>query len=132
MARLEAVRELGIARLWDSETLDCKTLDRKTLYRKTWVPKSHKAPETATSRFGIADLLPAFVGIECRHSFGDFRRVGAEILLKDRSVMVDQESHHARIAVFGRIGDQCKAADHLAIDDVVVFAAFGEAAAGGG
>jgi hypothetical protein len=43
MARLEAVRKLGIARLWDSETLDCKTLDRKTLDRKTWVPKSRKA-----------------------------------------------------------------------------------------
>src|SRR5262249_10120725 len=37
--------------------------------------------------------------------------------------MVDDERHHARIAVLGRIGDQSIATDHLAANDIIHLAA---------
>src|SRR5262249_47958975 len=41
------------------------------------------------------------------------------ILLKHCAVVIDDKSHHAGIAVFGRIGDQCEATNHFAVHDVI-------------
>lgn len=39
--------------------------------------------------------------------------------------MIDNESHHARVAIFGWISHDRKSADHLAINDIVGGAAGG-------
>src|SRR5690348_10620727 len=52
------------------------------------------------------DLPPRVVGIVRRHAGGDLRGALAEILFVDRAAVVDDEGHHARIAVFGRPGDE--------------------------
>src|SRR5262249_45211533 len=69
------------------------------------------------------DLLPGVVGIERRHAGGDLRGALPEVLLVNRAVMVDDEGHHARIAVPGGPGDKREAADHLAFHHVVEHAA---------
>ena len=50
---------------------------------------------------------------------GDARRSLAEILLVDIAFMVDDEGRDAGVAVFGRLGNGRKAADHVALDDVI-------------
>lgn len=70
-----------------------------------------------------AYLLPGLIGIEPGHARHALHRVVAKVLLVDRAGMIDHEGHHARIAVFGGPGEQCKAADHFTSDDVVERAA---------
>src|SRR6516162_11136413 len=65
------------------------------------------------------DLLPGLIGIEPRHPLGNGFGALAEILLVDLAGMIDHEGHHTGVAVFGRIGNQRKASDHLAVDDIV-------------
>src|SRR5262249_46672951 len=78
-------------------------------------------------RFGIGDLLPRLIRIERGYLLGQFRGLRAEIFFVHHAVMIDDKGHHAGISIFGRIGHEPKAADHLAIDDVIR-----RAAAGGG
>ena len=62
-------------------------------------------------------------GSYCVICGGDARRVRAEIFLIDDAVLIDDEGHDAGIAIGGRIGDQRKAARHMAIDDIILSAA---------
>src|ERR1700733_6783151 len=68
-------------------------------------------------------LLPARVGVVGV----DFRcggsGIGAEILFVYLAVVVDDEAHHAGFAVLRRIGNDGKAAQHFAVDDIAVSAA---------
>src|SRR6476620_1709631 len=68
---------------------------------------------------GIDDLPPGVIGIEGGHLRGDAGRAFAKILFVDVAFVVDDERHDAGIAVFGRIGNGRKAADHVALDDVI-------------
>ena len=45
---------------------------------------------------------------------------GPRSFWKTVAVLVDDEGHHAGIAVVGRVGDEAEAADHLAAHDVVI------------
>src|ERR1700751_1306197 len=65
-------------------------------------------------------FLPGVIGVERGHVLRDVRRVQTEVFFEHRSPVIDQEGHHARIAIDRRIGDQGEAADHLAMDYVVV------------
>src|ERR1700751_204590 len=49
------------------------------------------------------DLLPGLVGIERPHADGNGFGPLAQILLVDLPRMIDEEGHHARIAIFGGI-----------------------------
>jgi AI-2E family transporter len=64
------------------------------------------------------DQCPAKIGIEPRDLAHDAWRVGAEILLKHRAVLIDLKSHDARGAIGRRPGDQGKAAGHAAFLDI--------------
>src|SRR6185436_19085500 len=66
---------------------------------------------------------PRRVGIVCRHRFGDLRRILPEVLLINAALLVDDEGHHAGLAVFGGPGHQREATDHVSIDYVIIFAA---------
>src|SRR5271170_6885258 len=74
---------------------------------------------------GVCDLypLPGLIGVERLRALRDGFGQLAQILLINRAGMIDLEGHDAGVAVFGRIGDQREAADHLAVDDVVELAA---------
>ena len=50
-------------------------------------------------------------------------RIRTEVLFVDDSIMVDHESHHARVRILGRISNDREAADRAAFDCVIVSAA---------
>src|SRR5262245_35373754 len=68
-------------------------------------------------------FLPGMVGVERGHSPGNPCGSRPEILLEHLALVVDQERHHAGIAVLGGPRDQRKAADHAAVHDVIEDAA---------
>src|SRR5262245_31834911 len=59
------------------------------------------------------------IRIERGHARCDPGRPVPKVPLVDVTIIVDDERHDARIAVFGRIGDEPEAADHVALYDVV-------------
>jgi hypothetical protein len=65
------------------------------------------------------DLLPAVIGVKRRDALGALLGVFAEVPLMDHSSVADDKGHHARVAIVGRIGNERKAPDHLALDQVV-------------
>ena len=73
----------------------------------------------------LLGLDPALVGIELGYRGSDFGGVLTEVLLVDHSILIHDKGHHARVAVFGRIGHERKAARELAIQEIVFGATFG-------
>src|ERR1017187_1687204 len=65
---------------------------------------------------------PTAVRLIPRHGFGHRRGLWAEVLLINLPLLVDDESHDTRIAPFLRPRHQGEAADHVAVDDIIVFA----------
>ena len=63
------------------------------------------------------------IGVERLHALRDGLSQLAQILLINRAGVIDLEGHDAGIAVFGGVSDERETADHLAIDDIVQFAA---------
>src|ERR1700735_4855551 len=79
---------------------------------------------SAFSRFLLPNRrFPGFVGVVGGHGLGDAAGFGAEVFLEDFAALVDDEGHDAGVAVFGGPGDEGEAANHVAVDDVIVFAA---------
>src|SRR5215470_13818100 len=76
-------------------------------------PSSGLVLTRTRSGVGYLDLLPGLVRIERRHAFRYGFGAIAEILLIDRSVMIDDERHDTRVAVLGGIGHQGEASNHL-------------------
>jgi hypothetical protein len=73
----------------------------------------------------VFGLRPGVVGVEGADRVGDGFGFWAEVFLIDLALLVDKEGHDAGIAPFGGPGDEGEAGDHVAVDDVVVFAAGG-------
>src|SRR5215469_12425255 len=84
--------------------------------RSGWHLKGQFEAHPASSSVG---LDPALVGIELGHGGGDFGGVLAEVFLVDNSILVHDKGHNARVAVFGRIGNEGEAARKLAVDEAV-------------
>src|SRR5437868_12894036 len=62
---------------------------------------------------------PGMVRIERGYARSDTSRPVAEILFENIAIIVDDERHDAGVAVFGGIGDEPEAADHVAAHDVI-------------
>src|SRR3954447_3691854 len=63
---------------------------------------------------------PVGVGIVGVHVGDDGLGIGAKIPLIGFALLVDDEGHDAGVAVFRGPGDEGKAANHVAIDDVAI------------
>src|SRR5580692_11612347 len=63
---------------------------------------------------------PTGIGVELAHCGCCFRCVLAQILLQQYAILVDEECHDPRIAVFSWIGDEGESTGHLPIDHVVL------------
>src|ERR1700740_3526765 len=61
---------------------------------------------------------PALIRIELSHRGGNLIGWRPQIFLKQWTVLIQKEGHDAGIAVFRRIGHDCKAASHVSINDV--------------
>src|SRR4029434_804756 len=57
------------------------------------------------------------------HALGNGRGIRTQILLKDFTLVIDDERHHTGIAVLRRISNNSEAADHLSLHQVTVCAA---------
>src|SRR6185437_1553135 len=86
-------------------------------------PKFRFFPASTSTRLRCITAFSSLVRVEQHDGFGYPLRWSSEILLVADAGMIDHEGHNAGIAVFGGIGDQREAADHLALDDVVQGAA---------
>ncbi len=73
----------------------------------------------------LLDWLPIGGRVVFHDGSGDSACVGAQVLLVDDAVTVDDERHDAGVAVFHRGGDDCETARHSAVHDVRFRAAFG-------
>jgi len=62
--------------------------------------------------------LPRRIRIVRRHRSGYLAGIGTEVLLIDLTVLIDDEGHHSRVAIAGRIGKQRESSGHLARDDI--------------
>src|SRR5579884_2043790 len=71
---------------------------------------------------------PRRIGIVGGHGAGDGRGFWPEVFLINLALLIYDERHYAGIAPFGRPCDQSKTGDHVAINDVIVFAAWRMAA----
>ena len=60
-------------------------------------------------RLCVGDLCPGAIWIKCRHQPGYLAGTSAEIFLEHVPSVIDQERHHAGVAVLRRIGDQREA-----------------------
>src|SRR5579863_1084877 len=68
-------------------------------------------------------LGPTRIGVELAHGS---RYVGcgcAQIFLEQNTILVGDKCHHSRIAVFRRIGDEGKTADHFSVGHIIFRAA---------
>src|SRR5208282_3093199 len=63
---------------------------------------------------------PSAIGIERGHCGCCFGCGFPHVLLEQHPILVDDECHHPRIAVFRGIGNEGESADHLPIDHVVL------------
>src|SRR5580658_8058596 len=67
---------------------------------------------------------PTTIGVEFSHC-GCYLCGGlSQVFLEQQAILVHDECHHPRIAVFGGIGDEGEPAHHLAIGHVVLRAAW--------
>src|SRR5882724_5790292 len=64
--------------------------------------------------------MPGGIRIIGGHRFGKLGGVGTKILFVNRSRSVDNESHHTRGAILGRIRHKGESCAHFPIDDVVL------------
>ncbi len=71
----------------------------------------------------IPNQAPGLIRIERAHRGCRLSRGLAQVLLKQDSILVDDESHDSRIGVISRISNKCKSPHHLSIGDVVFCAA---------
>ena len=67
--------------------------------------------------------LPAPIWIGLRNTLSDAFRRGAEIVLVNDPVLINDEGHDVGVAIGRRIGDQCEAAGCMAVDDIIPGAA---------
>src|SRR5215204_3161436 len=70
----------------------------------------------------VHNLSPGVIRIESTHPPDRATGSASQIFFEDVTVLVDQKSHDAGIAVFCGIGDHCEAADHLAAHDILSLA----------
>src|SRR5262245_32998028 len=75
--------------------------------------------EDAGLFFRVDYLPPGVIRIERGHARGSPACARAEIPFVDVAVIVDDEGHDPGVAVFGWIGDEAEAADHVAAYDVI-------------
>jgi hypothetical protein len=71
----------------------------------------------------LGNLCPARTGVERSYSGDDGRSFRAKIFLENDIILVDDERHHTARPVYGRIGDEPKATDHLSMRKVSVCSA---------
>src|SRR5512132_2007495 len=65
-------------------------------------------------------FYPRLIRIVLTNGLSQLSGIRAEVLLINNSILIDNEGHHSRDSVFHRVGQEGKAACHLAIDDVVL------------
>src|SRR5580658_2702754 len=82
----------------------------------------HRPTDTPCAGRSVADIdpCPGEVGIETGHSTGDFRGVGAEVLLEHGAVLVDQEGHEAGASVNRGPRDEGEALSHAPVVHIVL------------
>ena len=64
---------------------------------------------------------PGLVGVELLHLLCDLNSIRSEVLLVDLALLIDDKGHYPGLAPIRGECDQGEAADHVAIDDVIVF-----------
>src|SRR4029077_8165604 len=69
--------------------------------------------------FRIDYLPPGVIGVERGDTRGIPGRAFAEILFVYVAIIVDDERHDAGVAIFGGVGDEPEATDHVATHDIV-------------
>ena len=70
-------------------------------------------------KIAVGHLFPCLIRVERRHIRSDAAGVLAQVLLINDAVIIDDEGHHARIAIRCGVSDEREAADHLAVDDII-------------
>src|ERR1700751_4030717 len=71
--------------------------------------------------FIFLDWIPRLVRIEPLHLLKFIKCVGSKILFVDDAILTDGEGSYSRRRVFGRCGNQSKAANHHAFHDKIHF-----------
>src|SRR6185295_2818958 len=69
--------------------------------------------------------LPQRIGIVVTHFLRRLCCIWTKVLLINASLLIDDEGHDTRLTVFRRPCDHRESADHISVDDIVVFAAGG-------
>src|SRR5438552_17665725 len=82
-----------------------------------------RAPVVAVISLALRHRRPAVTGIVLAHRARAQRRARSKISLIDLAVLIHDERHDAGAAIFGRIGNDRKAADRPAVNDVIERAA---------
>src|SRR5277367_2390378 len=73
--------------------------------------------------FSIRSFLhyaPTGIWIEFGHGRGGLCGGLTQVFLEQHAILVHDEGHHSRIAVFCRIGDDGKSTYHLPIDHIIL------------
>src|SRR5579862_4835420 len=84
---------------------------------------SSSAPNRRRNR-SFLNLAPSVIRVEFLHRSGGLGRGFPQVFLKEQSILVDDECHHSRVAVFSWIGNEGEPANHLPVDQIVLRTAF--------
>ena len=68
------------------------------------------------------DRFPIRIRVVLLHLRNDFGCFGPQVFLEDLALMIDDEGHNAGGAILGGKCHQCEAGNHVAVDDIVIFA----------
>src|SRR5882672_1749037 len=69
-------------------------------------------------------LTPTGIGIELAHCGCGLSCSRSQVLLEQHTILVDDECHYSRIAVFRRIGDEGESTNYFPIHDIILRAAW--------
>src|SRR5688572_6505657 len=96
---------------------------------KGWVRRNSKSAPVGTaivspflSINSVRRDAPPGIGVVGAELSRDLGGIHPEILLMHAALLVDDESHDARVSIDGGPCEQGKAADHVLVDNVVIFA----------
>src|SRR5262245_59107624 len=68
----------------------------------------------------VCGHAPRWIGIVLAHLLDDLGRLLSQVLLIHAALLIDDESHHAGVAVFRRPRDEPETANHVSINHVIV------------
>src|SRR5215469_2814025 len=116
---LVAERETGVGRGRNGLAVSCWRPLMQLSRLSTWSNSKSSAKSESLCR------APRFVRIEFVHTSRQLFGVLTQVFFVDNTVLIDNESHDARVAIFGRVRDEGEATRELAVDEIVFRTALG-------